>query len=293
MTPTLARRAGALMLIAATTVALAACGRGGATLTFSDTSKVKTTAIELTGHSGGVSVTALPISETRITRVVQRSTDPGQSYRFEGTVLHLDTSCGPDCTVSYQVDVPSGVSVTGRLDSGDISLDGVTAADVAVNSGDIAIKGTTGTVKAMATSGTITASDTRGPVTLQATSGDLHGENLAGGPVDVRVTSGDVDLSLAVATSVRAETTSGDIRVEVPAGKYQVHASAGSGDTHIDGVADDPSATNVLNVRAGSGDVTVTTGEPGQVAAVPSPAAVPSRPAAASAPAAPSAPATP
>lgn len=273
MTPTLARRAGALMLIAATTVALAACGRSGAKLTFSETAKVKTTAIELTGHSGDLAVKALPISETRITRVVHDSSDPGESYRFAGTVLHLDTGCGPGCTVSYQVEVPTGVSVTGNLDSGDIVLDGVASADVSVTSGDIAITGTTGTVKALATSGTITATDTRGPVTLQATSGDLHATNLAGGPVDVRVTSGDVDLSLAVATSVRAETTSGDIHVQVPPGSYQVHALAGSGDTHVEGVANDPSATNVLDLRAGSGDVTVTTGAPGQQAAVPVPSA--------------------
>ena len=268
MTPTLARRAGALTLIAATTIAVAACGSGGsAKLTFSETAKVKTTAIDLTGRSGGVTVTTLPISETRITRVVRRSSDPGRSYRFEGTVLHLDTNCGPDCSVSYQIEAPTGVSVTGRLNSGDISLSGVGSADVAVTSGDIAIDGATGTVKAMSTSGTVSAANTHGPVTLQATSGDLRGTNLAGGPVKVRVTSGDVDLGVAVATSVTAETASGDVHVSVPAGSYRVRAQIGSGNTHIDGVTNDPSATNILDLHAGSGDVTVTAGAPGGPAA--------------------------
>jgi Putative adhesin len=278
MTPRLARRAGAITLIAATTAALAACGPGSARLTFNETANVKTTAIQLSGHSGDVAVTALPISETRITRVVRRSSDPGDSYRFEGTVLHLDTDCGPDCSVSYQIDAPTGVSVTGNLDSGDITLDGVATANVTVTSGDIAIKGTTGQVKALATSGTITAVDTRGPVSLEATSGDLHAMNLAGGPVDLRATSGDVDLGLAVATSVRAEATSGDIRVRVPAGRYQLHASADSGDTRVAGLVNDPSATNVLDLRASSGDVTVTTEEAGPVAAVPSAPVAPSTP---------------
>lgn len=271
MTPTLARRAGAVTLIAATAVALTACGRGGARLTFNDTQKVKITSIVLTGHSGDVAVKTAPIDETRITRIIYRNTDPGPSYRFEGTVLHLDTSCGPDCTASYQIEAPVGVSVTGGLNSGDIALTGISTADVRVTSGDISVDGATGPVKAQATSGDIVATGTRGPLTLRATSGDLRGMDLAGGPVDVQVSSGDVELTLSTATSVTAQAHSGDVRVQVPAGDYRVNARAHSGDTHVAGLVDVPSAKNLLDLQADSGDVTVTADRPAQQTAVPAP----------------------
>jgi DUF4097 and DUF4098 domain-containing protein YvlB len=94
-------------------------------------------------------------------------------------------------------------------------------------------------------------------VNLRATSGDVRAVNLAGGPIDVVATSGDVDLNVATATSVKATASSGDVRLMIPGGAYRVDAAAGSGDTHIAGITDDQTAKNVLNLRAGSGNVDV------------------------------------
>jgi hypothetical protein len=259
MTPTLTRRAGALTLIAATIVALAGCGGVGAKLTYNDTEKVKITAIDLAGHSGDVQVKTSAIDETRITRVIHRNSDPGRSYQLEGTVLHLNTDCGIHCSVSYQIEAPPGVTVTGTLSSGDVRLTGTGAADVTVTSGDVMVDGATGAVKVTATSGDISVVGAKGPVTLQATSGNLRAVDVAGGPVSAKVTSGDVVIKINTATSVTAEANSGDVQVMVPGGGYQVHAQAGSGDTNIgSGINADGASKNVLDLRAGSGDVTVT-----------------------------------
>jgi hypothetical protein len=259
MTPRLAGRAGALTLIAATTLALAGCGGVGAKLTYRDTEKTKVTNIVLDGKSGDITVRTAAIAETRITRVIRNSTDPKESYRLAGTTLYLDTRCGPDCNVSYEIEAPPGVAVRGSLTSGTVSLTNVGAADLEVTSGDILVRGATGAVQVKATSGDITVDDAKAGATLQATSGDLHAVNISGGPVSAKVTSGNVTVQLDAAASVTAQAGSGDVNVVVPAGSYQVRTQKGSGELKLAGVTDDASAKNILDLRVDSGNLTVAT----------------------------------
>ena len=246
-----------VLLAAASAAVLAGCGGVGARLTFSDTEKVKVTEIVMTGGSGDVTVRTAAINETRINRIVHHNADPGQTYRLDGTVLHIDTNCGHDCSVSYEIEAPTGVAVRGELRSGDVGLTGVGATDVTLTSGDIMVRGATGTVQAQSTSGDITVMDSKAAVTIQATSGDIRAMNVGGGPVSARVTSGDVDVKLTEANSVTAEANSGDVNVIVPAGSYRVGADTGSGDDRVVGIVNDPSAKNVINVHTGSGDATI------------------------------------
>jgi len=252
------RRAGAITLVAAASAALAGCGGGiGAKLTFNDVEKAKVSSIVLDGSSGDVEVSTSPIAETTITRIVHSNSDPGVSYTLTGSELHLGTSCGHNCRVSYRIVAPTGVSVIGKLSSGTVDLTGVSSADVRVSSGDIEIRGATGAVKARATSGNVRITDSKGPATLEATSGDIQAINV-GGKVTATATSGNIDVKLNTPASVTAVASSGDVEVIVPTGAYQVRASANSGDRTVDGITEDVSSKNVLDVRASSGDVTVT-----------------------------------
>jgi len=258
MTSTVIRRAGApVLLAAATATVLAGCGGVGARLTFNDTEKVKATEIVMSGGSGDVTVKTAAITETRISRIIHRNSDPGETYRMDGTVLHIDTDCGSDCWVSYVIEAPTGVAVRGELGSGDIDLTGVGSADVNVSSGDIQIKDATGAVKARASSGDIDVLRPRGTTTMRATSGNVRVVD-ASGPVTATATSGDVDVIMAVARSVTAEASSGNVDLVIPAGSYRVVTDTGSGDAEIRGIVNDPAATVVLDLHAGSGDVTVT-----------------------------------
>jgi DUF4097 and DUF4098 domain-containing protein YvlB len=246
-----------LVLVAAVTAtALTGCGGVGARLTFSDTEKVKVTEIVLTGGSGDVTVHTAEVAETTINRVIHRNSDPERSFRIAGTVLHVDTDCGSNCSVNYDIEAPVGVTVRGELGSGDISLIGVKGADVAVASGDINVLRATGKVRARATSGDVEALDSTGAMTLQVTSGDVRALNITGA-VDAKSTSGDVDVNLATANSVTARATSGDVTVIVPAGKYQVRTEAASGDARTMGLVNDPASKLVIDVSAASGDATV------------------------------------
>jgi hypothetical protein len=260
MTSTLVRRAGVLALIAATATALSGCaGVIGATMTYDDTEKAKITDIVLSGGSGDVQITTAPVTETTIKRVIRRTTNPGESYRLAGTTLSLDTSCGADCSVSYEVQVPPGVNVRGNLDSGDVRLTGVGTTDVQVSSGDVTVSNAAVPVKVKATSGDIQVLNAKSTVTVVSTSGDVRAIDPAG-VVDIKATSGDVQVHLATPNSVTAHVTSGDVDVSVPTGDYNVLTRTDhSGDTSLHGLVSDPKAKNVLDIQTSSGDVNVST----------------------------------
>lgn len=257
LTTTFVRRAGVLALVGATTVTLTGCaGVLGARMTYHDTEATKITEIRVSGRSGDVAVDTAAVGQTEITRVVRGSSNPDDSYRLDGTVLHLDTSCGHDCTVSYQIKAPAGVAVRGDLQSGDVLLTGVGATDFTLTSGDVTIDRPAGAVRLTATSGDIRILDPASTVRVDSTSGDITALN-ARGAVDISVTSGDVNVLMATPQSVTAEARSGDVTVQVPKGSYRISTEAGSGDTAVQGLGTDPTAKNVIDVRTGSGDAVV------------------------------------
>jgi hypothetical protein len=252
------RRAGSLVLVGVAVTALAGCADGVPNrLDFSDTEKVKVTEIVIGSGSGDVTVSTSATAETRINRVVRyETTEPGRTYRLEGTVLHIDTDCGDNCTVSYDIAAPTGVAIRGELGSGDVALTDVATVALKVRSGDVAVTRATGAVKAETSSGDIVADDLRGATHLVATSGDIRARNMGGAALAADATSGDISLELSRPGAVTAHVNSGDVRVMVPQGSYQVHTSASSGDVTVT-VPDDPAGKNLLDVRTNSGDVTV------------------------------------
>lgn len=258
MTSHLSRRTVAVALAAAVTATvLAGCGSAGARLTYHDTERVKVTEIVIAGSSGDVLVQTAAIEETRISRIVHSDADHRPTYRIEGTALHVDTDCGPDCRVSYQIEAPTGVAVRGQLRSGDVGLTGVASAELKLTSGDVMIDGSTGPVQVTTTSGDITVTDAKGGATLHATSGNVRAMDVGGGPVSARVRSGEVTVKMTTVGSVSAHATSGDVEVLVPAGSYRFDVNSNSGDLDVVGLHNDPSSKNVLDIRTASGDATV------------------------------------
>jgi hypothetical protein len=263
MAPTLphaARNAGLLAVTGLAAVTLAGCDTSVPNqLDFSDTEKVKITEIVIGSGSGSgdVTVKTAAISDTRIKRVVRyRGVEPARSYRLDGTVLHVDTDCGDDCSVSYDIVAPTGVAVRGEVTSGDIDLTAVATADVRISSGNIRVTGATGQVRAEASSGGIAVTDVAGPTRLVATSGEITGRGLGRAPVNAEVSSGDIDLELTTAGPVTAHATSGNVTVRVPDGRYRVRSNVDSGDERV-GIQDDPTATVLLDVDVTSGDLVI------------------------------------
>jgi hypothetical protein len=179
---------------------------------------------------------------------------PGEEFfRVDGDQLVL-TDCGNNCSVDFEVVVPAGVPVSGRLDSGGLDVAGVSSVDIQADSGHARVEDVSGLVKLRLESGGIDLSDV-GEVQLHADSGSIKGTGVRG-PVDVTSSSGSVDFSLTQANNVKIKADSGSVDVEVPGGPYRVVGDSDSGHRDID-VPTDGSAPHTLDLTTESGSVTV------------------------------------
>jgi hypothetical protein len=98
--------------------------------------------------AGDVTVRAGSAPGVRIKRVVRyRGAQPETTYRITGTELVLDTDCGNDCSVSFEVTAPEGVAVRGETGSGDVELSGVGVVEVKLGSGAADVTGANGPVR--------------------------------------------------------------------------------------------------------------------------------------------------
>ncbi|TDB71712.1 DUF4097 family beta strand repeat-containing protein [Micromonospora sp. KC723] len=226
-------------------------------LEFDQTEAVRIGTVTVRPGSGDVVVRATgKATEVRIRRVLRYHGDqPGRTYEIRGDELVLDARCGPHCSVSYEVTAPEGVTVRGETGSGDVTLTKVGTVDFVLGSGTIRITSATGPVRAETGSGNIAVTDVASPTRLRASSGDIAGDRL-GGEVDAETGSGDVTLDLDRPASARAHASSGDVTLAVPAGRYRVQSSTGSGEADL-GVRHDPGASLLLDLSTGSGNVTL------------------------------------
>ncbi|MEU9509825.1 DUF4097 family beta strand repeat-containing protein [Micromonospora sp. NPDC048170] len=271
-------RTAAVLLAAATTLIVSAgCDNlSFRRLDYDNTEAVRISSIRVLPGAGDVTVRAIgPQDEVRIKRVVRyQGGQPDATYEIKGSELVLDTDCGSRCTISYEVTAPDGVSVKGESGSGDVDLSKVGPVEMLLGSGNIRVAGSSGPVRAQTGSGNIQVTGAGGPVraeagsgnvevdevaatvTLRTSSGDITGRRLGGG-VDAEAGSGDVTVDLATPASARVRAASGNVELVVPSGRYRVRSNVDSGDADL-GVPDDPSATLVLDLGTGSGNVTLT-----------------------------------
>jgi len=171
--------------------------------------------VTLRGRDGGTDVALLRTVEYRGAR-------PGATHRVEDGVLVL-AGCGRNCAVTYEVDLPAGLPVTGGTSNGAVTLSRVGAVDV------------------------------------HTSNGRIEGTDLGGGGVTVETSNGAVELATSVAQDIRVRTSNGDVTVTVPAGAYRVATYTNNGDRDV-AVTDDPSAAHSLDLRTSNGDITVRTG---------------------------------
>lgn len=185
----------------------------------------KLTALDLHADSGDIVVNESDRSGARVTETIHWSGDkkdrPKTEHPVDGGTLTLRQDCS-DCSVDYKVEVPKGLKVTAKADSGDVTLRSLT-----------------------------------GEVNAAAGSGDIAANGLGAKRLVVDAGSGDIEVRFtAVPDHVEVETGSGDIMLRLPKAGYNVAAETGSGDKNVK-VTNDPSASSTVSARTGSGDVEV------------------------------------
>ncbi|MEV7093968.1 DUF4097 family beta strand repeat-containing protein [Amycolatopsis sp. NPDC051045] len=211
--------------------------------------------VKLAGDSGSVKIRTGSGPSTVHEEVSYhwRSKPDGPFYRVDGDQLVL-ASCGTNCSVDFEVVVPEGVPVTGKVDSGALDIAGVSSVDVQSDSGEARVEDVPGAVKLRLDSGSIDLRNV-GAVQLQSDSGSITGNDVRG-PVDVTASSGSVEFTLTQANDVKVHADSGSIELTVPGGPYRVEGGSDSGHREID-VQTEGSARHVLDLNTESGSVTV------------------------------------
>ncbi|MFI2368429.1 DUF4097 family beta strand repeat-containing protein [Streptomyces sp. NPDC018833] len=220
---------------------LAACGlvKGE---TFEDDSVLpgKITAVRLENGSGGVTVNGTEGNgRMSLHRKVEYKGDKpqGTTHRIEDGVLVLG-GCGSRCSVTYTVDVPANVPVTGTVSSGAVSLAEVGAVKVTTSSGRIEMNGVSG------------------PVEVRTSNGRITGQDIEGRRIQAETSNGAIDLSAVTPQNVQAKTSNGDITLTVPDAGYKVTTQSNNGDKNID-VTNDPSGEYQLDLTTSNGDIAV------------------------------------
>jgi hypothetical protein len=220
--------------------------------------EVAVSEIRVVGRGSG-SVTIRPgvASRVKIHRDVRYLVHrPGITFRIEGTVLILNTAPDRFVAVSYFVDAPKGVRVSGALGAGSVRLRRVSAVDFECGSGSIAISGATGTLTLETGSGAIRLEGDSGEIVVKTASGSIKGRGLTSPSIRAMSSSGGISLDLAQPANVRAQASSGSIAVAVPVGRFRVDARVDTGDLDI-GIPSDPAAAYHLDLLADSGSISV------------------------------------
>ncbi|KAA9153067.1 DUF4097 domain-containing protein [Amycolatopsis acidicola] len=180
---------------------------------------VQVSSVQLDIVSAEAHVRAADVSTTTVRQEFRyHGGKPSDAFRVEGGKLVL-TGCGHNCSVDYEVVVPRGTTLSGTSTSGDINAEGLASTDVS------------------------------------STSGEIHITDAAG-PVRAHASSGDITVAERTAADVQAETSSGNVHVTVPSASFRVVCDTTSGDQRID-IPTDPAGAHLLDLRATSGDVSV------------------------------------
>jgi Putative adhesin len=213
--------------------------------------------IRIAGGSGNVTIVGDSTTGVEVRRIARyRTAKPGQTMTVAGGTLNLDTNCGVDCSASYEVRVGRGVRVTGRNDSGNVTMRGVSDVDVQIDSGNIEVDGATGTVTLRADSGNIEMSDVASTVRVTVSSGNIEGRNLRGAQTVLETDSGSIDVSMPGTGDLTASANSGNVQVRLPDRCCRILTSADSGRVDMD-VQQDPASTHLVDLKTDSGNIDV------------------------------------
>lgn len=196
--------------------------------------------VKIDNDSGNVSIRADDVETTTVHQEFRYHWgEPDTAFEVKDGTLELD-GCGWQCDVSYQVVVPLGTTIGGKVDSGSVDLQAVADVDMKVDSGNIAL------------------TDIEGPVRIDIDSGRVSGTGL-GGSLDADVDSGDVDLTFAEPPDITADIDSGNVDLTVPDVPYRVTSEVDSGNEEID-VPTDPDSEHRMEFDVDSGNLVVRAG---------------------------------
>jgi Putative adhesin len=233
------------------------------------------------GNDGAVTVSARKhgsnfAPDPNDTRVVYNQGDDGQGH---DRITIGTQPLGKD--VDYDVTVPAATLVQIQIDSGSVSVNGISGVTIDTNNGSLDVENIQGPVNAHTESGDITGRNIKGQTVVNGSSGSIRLDNITGqlqavtnsgdvivrqsalsGQSKLKTSSGSVryDGSLADNGSYDMSTNSGDISMTLPDNAaFQLNASTGSGNVNNEFGSNTVGNTPRAQITAtiGSGSVSV------------------------------------
>ncbi len=138
---------------------------------------------------------------------------------------------GDASSVEYQVEVPAGVTLTTQSTSGQVQVDGMTAAvDVTTTSGNVNLSNISGPVSAQTSSGSITLTNLVGGLKAKTSSGAVNGTQLQH-VQQVQTSSGSISLESVFADATQVTSSSGSVHLKLLPGtavQLDVHSEKGN-----------------------------------------------------------------
>ncbi|HTJ34445.1 MAG TPA: hypothetical protein VL738_14560 [Dactylosporangium sp.] len=203
----------------------AAPGRDAPEQTASNSFEIKddVSVVEVDSEGGGITIKAGGGATIKVTETLRyKSQKPDRKQSLDGGELILGSGgCpGNDCSISYEIEMPSTLSV--RLDSsgGRVSLSGLT-----------------------------------GLIDVQSDGGSLAGESLAPPELNARTGGGPIDLKITQAPNrIDIDSEGGNVNLRLTSDGYALEADLGGG-KQSGSVKNDKSSVHKLHVDTGGGNL--------------------------------------
>ena len=221
-------------------------------------------AVVVVGGSGDLTVEADSGSQTLVSRTLRYTGErPEVVAKMQGDVLRLELKCRTlqrVCAIDQHVVLPETAALDASIGSGNLVASGLQGEVIVdIGSGNTALTDIAGQIAIVGGSGNVRIEEASGTVDIDIGSGEIT--LVESDIAEARIDSGSGDVDLAFTKSpdrVVVDGGSGDVAVEVPSGSYRVEADTGSGRLKLDGITADRSASSVLRVDTGSGNITLT-----------------------------------
>lgn len=206
--------------------------------------------IEVAG--AGVEIREAAPGGTNDTITVTRHTTAGREVEadpvLDGNALDLTAGCGfilfGDCTVDYEITVPSATRLSVKGDSGSVTAIALGAkASISTDNG------------------AITVQDATGPLDLRTDNGAIVVAGASSKSVAAVAANGAINLSIGVVPDhVSVATENGAVTVAVPTAEYQITTATDSGDVD-NGLARAESSPHRIEVTTENGPIRLLNGD--------------------------------
>jgi hypothetical protein len=221
--------------------------------------------VSLTVQSYGapVQVTTGPVRGVQVTETLMYDHQDGgppavtQSVSGGRLTLAAPACASSDCSVSFAVTAPPGVTVTVASEGGPVTVSGTAGASLDSGGGPVSATRIGGPLTVSTGGGPLQVNGLAGALRADTGGGDLVAQGVAAATATVSTGGGQALIAFSAAPdTVTVSTDGGPAQLTVPGGPYALTADGDSGTESV-GIVTDPAATRSITVFSGGGPLRI------------------------------------